>query len=665
MNKNEAKKQLKKLRAQALYHNDKYYVENAPEISDYDYDMLIKQVKDIESQYPDLVTKDSPTQSIGKDAREGFKKHKHIMPMLSIDNTYSPDELMDFDKRVKKNLLGQKISYTAELKIDGASVSLFYRNGVFQEGSTRGDGKTGDVVTANLKTIKSIPLHVKDKGTFPDEIEVRGEVFMDRVVFESINKNKMLNNEELFANPRNAAAGSLKLLDPDIVRERRLDIFIYGAGYSNGNLPDTHSALLVFLKSQGFSVSPHYKKCADINEVIDYCNIWQSKRSGLSYDIDGVVVKVNIIAQQKALGATTKAPRWIIAYKFPAERVKTRLKGITVQVGRTGVLTPVAELEPVSVSGSTVRRATLHNMDEIERKGIMIGDMIILEKAGEIIPQVIAAVKESRNGKERLFRVPSKCPSCGSDIIRHPGEVAVRCINPRCPAQLKERLRHFASRQGMDIEGLGDAIIDQLVDKKIIGDYADIYNLKSNDIFRLDRIAKKSADNLLNAINRSKAQPLGRLIYALGIRHVGMHAADVLASKFNNIENIKNSSLQELAAIDGIGPIMAESIIEFFSKTDTDIIIKKLKSNGVRLDQAVLPKEDKLSGKKFVFTGTLSTFSRAQAQDIVKSLGGLVSSSVGKNIDFLVCGKEPGSKRNMADKLGVRIITEEEFRAMI
>jgi DNA ligase (NAD+) len=665
MDKKQAKKELKSLKERIKLHDHKYYVENKPQISDYEYDMLISQVKNIESKYPELADKDSPTKNIGKDTIDGFKKLKHRVPMLSIDNTYSYDELIEFDKRIKKNLPGQNVSYTAELKIDGVSVSLFYHKGVFQHGATRGDGKTGDDVTNNLKTIKSIPLSVKMREKFPDEIEVRGEVFMDRAAFEGINIQKKLINEDPFANPRNAAAGSLKLLDPDMVCKRALDILIYGVGYCNDELPDTHSGVLEFLKSQGFSTSPHAKRCGDIHEVVDYCEDWQEKRRTLNYDIDGVVIKVDLVKQQKFLGATTKAPRWLIAYKFPAQRVKTKLRGITVQVGRTGVLTPVAELDPVNIAGSTVSRATLHNMDEIERKDIMIGDSVVVEKAGEIIPQVVSSVREERTGREKRFSMPKICPSCNSNIIKHPEEVALRCINPRCPAQLKERLRHFASRQGMNIEGMGQAVVDQLVDKKVILDYADIYNLGLDDILKLDRMARRSGENLLNAIERSKSQPLAKLIYSFGIRHVGMHAADVLAAMFNNIEELRKQDKQALTDIDGIGPVMAESIVEFFSKKDTDIIIKKLKSHGIALKSLPSPATGRLKGKSFVFTGTLRDFSRSQAQDIVKSLGGSIPSSISKKTDFLVCGKDPGSKRTMAEKLDIKIISEEEFKSMV
>jgi DNA ligase (NAD+) len=665
MGKQNIKKELHKLKEQIRLHDYKYYVENAPLISDYEYDMLLRRVKDIEKERPELIEKDSPTQGIGKDTTQGFRKIRHRAAMLSIDNTYSADELREFDKRVRKNLSRDDISYTAELKIDGASVSLLYRKGVFRQGATRGDGKSGDEITQNLKAIKSIPLLVKDKDNFPEDIEVRGEVFMGREIFDALNSQKSQNNQELFANPRNAAAGSLKLLDAEVVRERRLDIFIFGIGFHSGKLPETQSEILGFLKSQGFCVSPHARKCEGIDEVIAYCDKWQEKKKALSYDIDGVVVKVDSILYQKQLGATTKAPRWMIAYKFPAQRVKTRLKDITVQVGRTGVLTPVGELEPVNISGSTVSRATLHNADEIYRKDIRIGDNVIIEKAGEIIPQVVSAVTAWRTGRERVFTMPKNCPSCSSVVVKYSEEVALRCVNPRCPAQLKERLKHFCSRQAMDIDGLGEAVIEQLVDKNIVYDCADIYKLSLDDILKLDRMAEKSAHNLVAAIERSKTQPLSRLVYALGIRHIGIHAAEIITFKFTSIENLSQQNIESLTAVKEIGPVMAESIKDFFSRKDTKIVLEKLKFHGIALKGSGPPVGGRLSGKTFVFTGTLSGFSRADAQAKVKLLGGTVSSSISKFTSALVCGSDPGLKKARAKELGVKIITEEEFKAII
>jgi DNA ligase (NAD+) len=665
MRKQDIKKELHELKEQIRLHDHKYYVENDPLISDYEYDMLLRRVKDIEKERPELIAKDSPTQGIGKDTIQGFRKIRHRAAMLSIDNTYSAQELREFDKRLRKNLSRDDISYTAELKIDGASVSLLYRKGVFSQGATRGDGKSGDEITQNLKVIKSIPLLVEDKDNFPEDIEVRGEVFMDRKIFDALNSQKSRSNQELFANPRNAAAGSLKLLDAEVVRERRLDIFIFGIGFYSGKLPETQSEILGFLKSQGFCISPHARKCEGIDEVIAYCNKWQEEKKALSYDIDGVVVKVDSIAYQKQLGATTKAPRWMIAYKFPAQRVKTKLKDITVQVGRTGVLTPVGELEPVSISGSTVSRATLHNEDEIHRKDIRIGDNVIIEKAGEIIPQVVSAVTADRTGREKLFAMPKNCPSCSSAVVKYSEEVALRCVNPRCPAQLKERLKHFCSRPAMEIDGLGEAIIEQLVDKQMVYDYADIYKLTLDDILKLDRMADKSAHNLLAAIERSKTQPLSRFIYALGIRHIGVHAAEIIAFKFTSIENLSQQNIESLTAVKEIGPVMAESIKDFFSRKDTKIVLEKLKSCGIALKSSGSPAGGKLSGMSFVFTGTLSGFSRPAAQAKIKSLGGSISNSISRHTSVIVCGRDPGSKKARAQELGVKIITEEEFKDII
>ncbi len=658
------KNKIERLRQDICLHDYKYYVENKPEISDQQYDNLIARLKDLEKEYPQLISKDSPTQKVGEQVLSGFKKIRHVSRMLSMDNTYSADELREFDKRVKKNLPDENIEYVVELKIDGASVSLVYEKGIFKAGATRGDGKRGDDVTQSLKTIEGIPLSLSHRERLPAKVEMRGEVYMSHEVFNSINQAKSAIGDELFANPRNAAAGSLKLLDPELAAKRRLRIFIYGIGNDAEVIADTHSNALKFLLKEGFRVNEHVKKCKDIDEVIKYCDYWQDKKDTLDYDIDGMVVKVDSISQQKRLGATTKAPRWMIAYKFPAERAMTKLKDIVIQVGRTGSLTPVAELAPVKLSGSTVSRATLHNMDDIERKGIMIGDTVVIEKAGEIIPQVIEPVLSARTGKETKFIMPNKCPACGMNVVQRPGEVAIRCDNKMCPAQQKERLRHFASRQGMDIEGLGEAVVEQLIDKKLVKDCADIYSLGFDDICKLERIADKSAQNLLDAIVRSKGQSLARLIYSLGIRHVGVHAADVLAEKFGSIENLSKQGVETLMDTSEIGPIMAESICEFLQREDAKNLLRKLVLAGINLRHKVNV-DGIFSGKVFIFTGSLEDFSRTQAQERVKSLGGTVTASIGKKIDFVVIGKDPGSKYNKAKKLGLNIITEEEFKNLI
>lgn len=658
-------KEIERLREKIRHHDYKYYVESKPEISDQEYDRLMHRLIELEKKNPKLITPDSPTQRVGEQPVEGFPKVKHKAIMLSMDNTYSGDELREFDKRVRKNLSHQEVSYVVELKIDGASVSLLYKDSLLENGATRGDGETGDDVTASLKTIRAIPLAVRNREDFPPLIEVRGEVYMDHQTLEKINREKAKFGEELFANPRNAAAGSLKLLDPKIIAKRNLQIFTYGIGYVKGEAPPSQWEIIEFLRKHGFRTNPHIKRCQTIEEVIIYCDQWQDKKKGLDYDIDGMVIKVNSLEQQRRLGATSKAPRWLISYKFPAERAFTELKDIIVQVGRTGTLTPVAVLRPVRLSGSTVSKATLHNLDDIERKDIRIGDTVVIEKAGEIIPQVIAPVLNKRTGKEKKFKMPDQCPACGRKPIQYPGEVAIRCDNVACPAQQKERLRHFASRQAMDIEGLGEAMVNQLVDNNLVQDYADIYSLKFEDIIRLERVAEKSAHNLLEGIELSKKQSLAKLIYALGIRHAGVHAADILAAKFGSIENLSRQTPDSLTRINEIGPIMAESIYEFFKRPPTKDILEKLRKAGVTMEEKARKKAGRLTGKTFVFTGGLEGFSRIEAEDIVKKLGGRVFSSVSKQTDFVVAGAEPGSKYDQARKLGIKTITEAEFKKMV
>ncbi|MBN1405495.1 MAG: NAD-dependent DNA ligase LigA, partial [Candidatus Omnitrophica bacterium] len=615
------------LREKIRYHDYKYYVENKPEISDEEYDRLMRELIAAEKSYPHLITKDSPTQRVSEKPLENFPKVKHKFPMYSMDNTYSAQELRDFDKRVKKNLPGEEISYVVELKIDGVSVSLTYKKGKFDTGATRGDGETGDDVTQNLRTIPSIPLLVKDAQSFPDLIEARGEVYMNRRAFEKINKEKEKIGEELFANPRNAAAGSLKLLDSSIVAKRGLDIFNYSVGYAQGAAFETQWSLLHFLKQHGFKTNPHIKLCNSIEEVISYCAQQQEKKEHLDYDIDGMVVKVNSLSQQKKLGFTSKSPRWMIAYKFPAERAATKLKDIIIQVGRTGTLTPVAVLEPVHLSGSTVSRATLHNADDIERKDIRIGDIVIIEKAGEIIPQVVAPVLSKRTGKEKKFHMPDKCPACGEKIKQYPGEVAFRCDNAACTAQQKERIKHFASRNAMDIEGLGEAMVELLVDNKIIAGIADLYNLKYEDLVKLPRMADKSVKNLLEAIEKSKQQNLARLIFAFGIRHVGEHAAWLLADEFGSVDEIAGQKKEGLSEIHELGPVMAESIYEFFHNPENRKWISRLKSSGINMTQEKTAQNGRLKDKKFVLTGSLASISRNEAEAMIRSEGGRVSSS--------------------------------------
>lgn len=662
------KSEIEKLRETLRQHDYLYYVLDKPKISDHEYDKLYRALKDLEAEHPELVTADSPTQRVGGKSITGFPVVRHIVPMLSMDNTYSAEELREFDERVRKNLKGEEYEYVAELKFDGVSISLLYENGIWVRGATRGDGAEGDDVSSNLKTIRSIPLSFKaNVKKVPKIIEIRGEVYMTKKGFEEINREKEKAGEELFANPRNAAAGSLKLLDPGIVAKRHLNIYIWGIGHCEGTSFKTHTEVLKYLKEAKFRVNPHYKVCKDIEEAIGYCNSWEAKRERLEFNIDGMVVKVNSREQRDRLGVTSKSPRWEIAYKFPAEKALTEVENIIIQVGRTGTITPVAILKPVHLSGTTVSRATLHNFDEIERLDVKVGDKVYVEKSGEIIPKVLSVAKEKRTGKEKPFGLPTHCPVCGSRLIKAADEVAIRCENAGCPAQIKERILHFASRDAMDIEGMGDAVTNQLVDKGLVKDYGDIYYLKMDDVKDMERMAEKSAENLLNAIEKSKSNDLNRLIYALGIRHVGEHTAWLLAEHFGSVSKLSASSAEELMKINEIGPAMAESINNFFGSRENQKILKKLSGAGIKMSGSGHREkgEGSLGGKTIVITGTLKTFSRSEAEELVRRAGGNPSSSVSKSTDFLVAGEEPGSKLEKARTLGVRIIDEEEFRKLL
>ena len=665
---NEVKKQIERLREEIRRHDRLYYVENNTKISDQEYDALLKKLEKLEKEDPGSVTPDSPTQRVAGEPVGGFSVVEHKAKMLSMDNTYNHDELREFDARVKKNLGGEKYEYVVELKIDGVSVALTYENGNFVRGATRGDSLKGDEITVNLKTIRSIPLVLEpQKGIeFPKFMEVRGEIYMKHKSFEKINKDKEKAGEELFANPRNAAAGSLKLLDPRTVAKRGLDIFIHSFGYAEGVHFNSQYELLEKLKAFAFRVNPNYKSCGDIDEALKFCDTWEKKREELGYDIDGMVVKVDSFAQQRKLGETSKSPRWMIAYKYPAERVETKLLDIKVQVGRTGALTPVAELKRVFIAGTNVTHASLHNWDEIERKDVRIGDTVIIEKVGEIIPQVVEVVKSRRTGKEKKFGIPKICPICKKPAKREEGEVAFRCENVFCPAQLKESLIHFASRSAMDIEGLGEAMVDQLVDKKLINDYGDIYYLKFDQLRALDRMGDRSAQNLMVAIENSKSNHLNRLIFALGIRHVGEHIADVLAKRFHSIDRLSQQALDDLTGVQEVGPVVAESIRDFFSNPVSKKVLERLAKAGVKVEEETpYGASSKLSGKSFVFTGELNGFSRTDAEQLVRDLGGTASSSVGKKTDFVVAGENPGSKYEKAKKLRVKIIDEKEFEIIV
>ena len=659
MDRKEAEEKIKKLREEINYHNYKYYIENNPVISDYEYDQLLKQLEKLESEYPDLITPDSPTQRVGEQPVEGFKTVKHKVPMLSLANTYSYDEIREFDERVRKNV--GDVEYIVDPKIDGVGVALLYENGVFVRGATRGDGVKGDDITANLKTIRSIPLRLR--GNVLKNIEVRGEVYMPLEGFKKYNREQAEKGGVIFANPRNAAAGSLRQLDPRIVASRPLDIFIYYLSYSDREF-DTLENAFKALKEAGFRTNPLMKKVKTVDEVIEYCDDLEKKRETLDYEIDGVVIKVNSYAQQKQLGETSKNPRWAIAYKFSAKQATTKLKDIVIQVGRTGTLTPVAILEPVKVGGVTVSRATLHNFDELKRKDIRVGDWVLVERSGDVIPQIVKSIKERRTGTEKRKGIPKKCPVCGTEVVRPEGEVAVRCPNKYCPARLKWRLRYYASRDAMDIDHLGEKTIDKLLDAGLVKDIADLYSLKKEDLLKLEGFKEKSAQNLLDSIERSKKQDLSRLIYGLGIRHVGKYAAQLLASKYNSIDELAKASEDELKQIEGLGDKSAESIVTFFSTEENQKLIERLKEIGVKtreIKKHGLP----LEGKKFVFTGKLLTLSRPEASDLVKQKGGIAASSVSKDVDYVIVGDKPGSKYEKAKKLNLRIINEDEFKKLV
>jgi DNA ligase (NAD+) len=662
-------KKIEEIREKIRYHNYRYYVLDNPTVSDAEYDRLMKDLIELEEKYPQYITLFSPTQRVGVEPVSGFSTVKHIAPMFSLANAFSPEELRAFDQRVKKIIPQQRLEYVAELKIDGLAVALVYENGIFVRGATRGEGVTGEEITSNLRTVKAIPLKLFGEDT-PTRIEVYGEVYMKKSDFKKLNKERTESGESLFANPRNAAAGSVRQLDPRITTQRHLDTFIYRATFPEGNKFNTHMEVLNYLKKSGFKINPHIKLCRDIEVALNYCQEWVEKKDELDYEIDGMVIKVNSLKMREELGSTTRSPRWAIAYKFPAQQETTKVKAIKLQVGSTGAITPVAELEEVTISGSVVKRATLHNQDEIRRKDIRIGDTVLIQKAGEVIPEVVKVIKRKRTGKEKKFVMPTLCPTCGEEVERSEGEVVYRCINPACPDQVRGRIRHFASRDAMDIEGLGTAIIGQLVEKKLIRNISDLYFLKRNDLISLERMAEKSTDNLLKAIKESKKKSLANLIYGLEIRYVGVHTAEVISRYYPTLGKFKNASLEELIEIKEIGPKIAESIILFFKEKENLAIIERLRRAGLNFGQEEEVGRKKkgtqiLAGMQFVLTGTLKDFTRTQAKEIISELGGRVTGSVSKKTDYVVAGEDPGSKYQKAQKLGVTIINEEEFKKLI
>ncbi len=665
MNINDAKKKIEKLKGEIRGHDRKYYVEADPEIPDSEYDKLMKELEGLEKAFPELVTPDSPTQRVGGEPLKEFKTVTHNIPMLSLDNCYSANELIAFDERAAKNLK-EKPEYIVEPKIDGLAVCLFYEQGVLRQGSTRGDGVKGDDISSNIKTIKSVPLSIPFSG----KLELRGEVFIPREEFLKMNREKEEQGEAEFANPRNAAAGSLKLLDAREVAKRPLDILLHTLGSVQQDIWKTHEQTLLELEKLGFKAVKPYKLCKNIMEVINYVNSWEHKRDTLPYEIDGMVVKVNSYEHQKILGSTNKSPRFAIAYKFKARQAMTKLKKITLQVGRTGIITPVAELEPVFLSGSTISRCTLHNEDEIKRKDIREGDTVVIEKGGEVIPKIVNSVASRRSGREKEFKMPGSCPVCGSQIVRLDEEVAWRCQNVACPAQVEGRIEHFTLRSAMNIEGFGPAVIRQLIENKMLKDYADLYTLEKAELEKLDRLGEKSAANLVNAVENSRRNTLSRLLFALGISDVGEHTAEILITKYENIDQLINAGVEELQGIKGVGPRVAESIVNFFKQKGNIAAITKLKKAGVNTDRTEEEKmlsagEGRFKNMSFVFTGELETFTRDAAEFEVKKMSGSTSETVSRKTDYVVAGPGAGSKLKKAKELGVKVLTEKEFKELL
>ncbi len=664
---NRAARRIEELRQLIGYHDFKYYVEDRPEILDEEYDHLFQELKDIEDQYPELITPDSPTQRVGGQVAEGFSVVEHKVAMLSLDNAFLPEELHEFEERLKRALPGEAFQYVAELKIDGLGVALLYQDTLLVRGSTRGDGRVGEDVTANLRTIRSIPLRIDPRHGPLSELEVRGEVYLHRADFRRLNQEREKAGEAPFANPRNAAAGSIRLLDSSLTAKRPLSIFIYGISYMEPPVFSQHSETLSGLKSWGFRVNPRMAVLNSMQDVVSYCQEMERQRYELDYEVDGVVIKVNSLDQQRRLGSTSRHPRWAIAYKFAAHRATTRVKEIIVGVGRTGALTPVALLEPIELGGASVSRATLHNEDEVARKDIRAGDTVLVERAGEVIPQVIQVLQEKRPTHSRAFSMPAKCPVCGAAVFRPEGEAVTRCTNSSCPAQIKERLIHYGSRSAMDIDGLGEKIVDQLVDSGLVKDFADLYHLKVETLSHLERLAEKSATNLVQAIRATQERRLSPLLYGLGIRYVGEHVAKVLASHYRSLEALARASWEELMQIPEIGPRIAESVAHFFAQEENRRVIARLRDAGVRMEEeeAQVPASLPLEGKIFVLTGVLEGFSREEAKEAILQRGGKIASSVSRKTDYVVAGKDPGSKLQEAQRLGVRILDQQEFQDLL
>lgn len=658
-----AQKRIEELRNLINYHNEKYYNQDSPEIEDFEYDNLMKELIELEDKNPELKTNDSPSNRVGGKPLDKFDQVVHKIPMLSLSNGYSWQDLKDFDSRVREAVDGE-VEYVVEFKIDGLSVGLNYNNGVFESGATRGNGIVGEDITKNLMTIKNIPLKIKENG----ELTVRGEVYISKEDFEKINKIQEEQDQPLYANPRNLAAGSLRQLDSKLTAKRPLDIFIFNLEDINSKEFKTHSESLEYLKELGFSVSPNFKVFKTMDEIIEHIKYWTEHREDLSFGIDGMVIKVNNLAQREQMGYTAKSPRWAIAYKFPAERKETKLLDIIVEVGRTGTITPTAVLEPIRLAGTTVSRATLHNEDYIKEKDIKINDTVLVQKAGDIIPQVVEVVTDKRTGEEIEFNMPTACPVCGEPTVRLDGEAAVKCINISCPAQIRRGIIHFASREAMNIDGLGESIITLLLNEKLIENISDLYYLQKEQISGLERMGDKSATNLINAINKSKENDLWRLINGLGIKLIGTKAAKVLASEFKDLDKLMKASEEELINLEEFGNTMADSVVEFFKEEKNLLVIEKLKAIGVntkliKSDDEDIPKIfDKM---KIVLTGTLPTLKRNDAKELIEKRGGKATSSVSKSTSFVLAGEEAGSKLTKANDLGIKVIDEAKFLQLI
>ncbi|UCF78457.1 MAG: NAD-dependent DNA ligase LigA [Candidatus Eiseniibacteriota bacterium] len=689
LSKDAAAREIEKLRRDVSYHDHRYYVLDDPEISDAEYDRLRERLVELEEEFPELVTPSSPTQRVGAPPLEAFREVRHSIPMLSLSNAFGEEGMLEFDARVKKLLVdADGLQYVAEPKLDGVAIELVYEKGRLSVGSTRGDGTTGEDVTQNLRTVRSIPLKLisEGKGTIPGLLEVRGEVIMRTSQFKRLNEERRQQEEPLFANPRNAAAGSLRQLDSSVTASRPLEVYFHGIGRVEGLSFRTHQELLSFLPRVGLRVSPLVKLCEDIHEAAVYYNDMMKMRDALEYEIDGVVIKVNELAQQEALGAISRSPRWALAVKFPGRQATTEILDIVVQVGRTGALTPVAVMEPVNLGGVTVSRATLHNQDEIDRKDVRIGDTVVVQRAGDVIPEVVSVVTSKRSGSERKFSLPEKCPVCGVGVVRLEGEVASRCVGMACAAKLRQSIRHFASKRAMDIEGLGGKTIEQLIEKELVASVADLYSLEKSELLKLERMGEKLAENILASIERSKNTTLPRLIFALGIRHVGEHLSRLLAEHFGRaldgsggpadrgeqrtpslgvLGRLAFAGQEELEQVGEVGPQVAQSIRSFFAQKENVDIIARLFAAGVTIAAGEPRAESGLAGKSFVFTGILERHAREEARRIVESLGGRVAHQVSRKVDFAVVGRDPGSKVDRARELGLRILTEQEFEELV